>query len=53
MFNMIMLMIASLTFLYILHVTYCIIVYLALGCSPSFNKAIKATKTFIKNEWKE
>ena len=53
MFNMIILVISSLSFLYIIHFKNCIVVYLALGCCPSFNKAIKATKIFIKNEWKE
>lgn len=38
---------------YALKITYYGIIYLALGCNHSFNKAITAAKTFIENEWKE
>lgn len=38
--------------LMILHLTYCVLVYCLLGCSPTFNRFVRDCKQFITNEWR-
>lgn len=35
-----------------LNLTYCVLIYCLLGCSPSFNQFARSCKQFITNEWR-
>lgn len=44
-------LLTAIILLMIFHLTYCVLVYCLLGCSPSFNQFARDCKQFITNEW--